>query len=833
LRVINDWLSQRPSVPAKKHPRPDQIEALAKINDELARADRAQSIQFCGTGKSLVSLWLMESRAPDTTLVFVPTLALLSQIHSDWILERKSKFLYLCVCSDPSVVDNEGDTFSPDDCAFPVSTSSDAVRQFLALPSTFPKVVFCTYQSTHVISGAGRHVWDLGIFDEAHKTAGRAGRSFSAALNDDKVPIRKRVFFTATPRHCNPLRKDAQGEAEVLYFMDDETLYGKVAYELSCRKAVELGIISDYKVIVTVFTTAEINDWLLKQGKVLITSANEGADFVTAWDVANQLALVKAYTEFGVQKAFSFHSRVRQAKDFVSDGVQGISSHLEGVEWRSVDGSMNIGERRAIMELIKDSPRALLANARCLTEGVNLPSVDCVAFLSPKRSRIDVAQAMGRGMRKNGREKKTGYVVVPLYVAALGEGENYEEAIKRAKFDTVLEVLQTLKEVDESFADYLKELAQPKKRAKGSSDWKLSEHLKFIAPEVLLEQLVETISLECIDSLIPSWEKMFAELVAFKEAHGHCNVLVESGPLGQWVHTQRQRCKIPERRARLNAIGFCWNPFTAAWDKKIEELVAYKKVHGHCNVPAQSGLLGQWCSMLRTKRRRNELSTEQIAQLDAIGFCWGPHADIWDKRAAELIAYQKIHGHCNVPHSYGPLGVWVSTVRRRWRKGKLSPERIAQLNALGFCWDYDVDLWDTRIAELVAFKKVHGHCNVPKVKGDPLGIWCDTIRQIRKEGKLSPERIAQLDAIGFCWMPHAAKWDKRIEELIAFKKVHGHCNVPITRGILGSWVSTVRASRRKGTLSQERIDQLNALDFCWNPRTEQSRKLKTAYEAAA
>jgi predicted helicase len=95
------------------------------------------------------------------------------------------------------------------------------------------------------------------VFDEVHKTAGRQGRAFSSALDDGNVPIKKRVFFTATPRHCNPLRKDAEGEAEVLYSMDDKAQYGKVAYELSCRKAVELGIICDYKVLATVFTTAE------------------------------------------------------------------------------------------------------------------------------------------------------------------------------------------------------------------------------------------------------------------------------------------------------------------------------------------------------------------------------------------------------------------------------------------------------------------------------------------------------------------------------------------------------------------------------------------------
>jgi predicted helicase len=136
-------------------PRPDQAEALDKINTELQVADRAQLIQFCGTGKSLVSLWLMESRSPDTTLVLVPSLALLSQIQNDWIIDRKKDFLHLCVCSDPRVEDNEGDSFSVADCDFPVSTSADQVRRFLDFPSMLPKVVFCTYQSTHVIVNAG------------------------------------------------------------------------------------------------------------------------------------------------------------------------------------------------------------------------------------------------------------------------------------------------------------------------------------------------------------------------------------------------------------------------------------------------------------------------------------------------------------------------------------------------------------------------------------------------------------------------------------------------------------------------------------------------------
>jgi hypothetical protein len=181
-------------------------------------------------------------------------------------------------------------------------------------------------------------------------------------------------------------------------------------------------------------------------------------------------------------------------------------------------------------------------------------------------------------MRKNGGSKETGYVIVPLYVA-LAEGESYEEAIKRARFDTLLEVLQTLKEIDESFADYLQELAQPKKRSKGSSDWRLSEHIEFIAPTVLLEQLANTIRLECIDGLISPWEQRFAELVTFKEVNGHCNPLMSSGPLGRWCVKQRAwRNRLStEQIEKFESIGFCWDLDAAAWDKNYAELIAFKE----------------------------------------------------------------------------------------------------------------------------------------------------------------------------------------------------------------------------------------------------------------
>jgi hypothetical protein len=311
---------------------------------------------------------------------------------------------------------------------------------------------------------------------------------------------------------------------------------------------------------------------------------------------------------------------------------------------------------------------------------------------------------------------------------------------------------------------------------------------------------------------IDYWEKMFAELVAYKKVHGNCNVLKDSGPLGAWCTQQRSRkVKLsPERIARLDALEFCWDIRDALWDKNYIELVAYKKVNGHCNVSHGNGPLGLWCANLRN--RRSKLMPERIAQLDALGFCWEPHDTAWEKSVIELVAYKEVNGDCHVPQSGGLLGNWCTKVRQLRKRGTLSPERIAQLDALRFCWDPLAALWDKNYAELVAHKKVNGHCRV--VDSGAFGNWCRNVRQYRKQGKLSPEKIAQLDAIGFCWDPFAAAWDKNVAELVAYKEINGNCNVPIDSGPLGTWCDNIR--QRRGKLSPERIAQLDAIGFCWN-----------------
>lgn len=553
LKRIADYVNQEPVAKEDwKEPRQDQYEAICEINQILRTDAQTQCYSFCGTGKTLLQLWLMENRQPETTLVLVPSLLLLSQIRGDWLEEKRTEFLSRAVCSDWQVKRGGEPDISITDLNFPLLTSHQDLTDFLKLETDLPKVIFSTYQSTDfLMQGAKGHEFDLGLFDEAHLTAGRVERAFSRALHNKNVRIKKRVFFTATPSHSDPSRRDAEGDPIKLYEMDDEGTYGKVAYDLSCRRAIELDIICDYKVLATTFTTTQVNDWLRRHGETLVESETEGPDWVKACQVANQLALAKAHEDHpDITHIFTFHSSVGAANDFVARGTQGVGSHLKDFYCETINSVyMDMGERKDKLRIFRASSKALLSNFGCLIHGVNEPCLNLVMFGSPKKNRISCAQAASRCLRK-ADDKEVGYILVPLYVA-LAEGESFDEAARRANFDTVVEVLQTLKERDEKFADILRELAQPRARAKGYADWRLREHVDFICPEVLYQHLVDSIRIQVIDQLIPSWEKRYADLVAFKQAHGRwprAGSDSEEGRLGEW-------CIYLRRRRKENALS--------------------------------------------------------------------------------------------------------------------------------------------------------------------------------------------------------------------------------------------------------------------------------------
>ena len=292
LARIEAWLKAKPLSWSRATPKPYQTIALADIKTALNTHDRATVVMACGSGKTLVSLWASQDAQPKTVLVLVPSLTLLQQTLGEWSKHHTFTpgFRYLCVCSDQTVgLANDELEVRPSDVEFRIDTDPEEVTRFLAHPTDEVKVIFSTYQSSPVVgAGAAGYTFDMGIFDEAHKTTGREGGAFSYALSDERLRIRKRLFFTATPRHYDIRHRDKEGEFRV-QSMDDPQVYGIRAHTLSFASAAKRDIICPYKVVISLIDKHMVSDFARKHGITLIET-----DLMRARWVAHLLAFRQA-----------------------------------------------------------------------------------------------------------------------------------------------------------------------------------------------------------------------------------------------------------------------------------------------------------------------------------------------------------------------------------------------------------------------------------------------------------------------------------------------------------------------------------------------------------
>jgi len=836
FKAIEAWLAEAAIQAPKKKPLPHQQEALSAIVPTLQKESRATAIMACGTGKTLVTLWTAEQLGARKVLVLLPSLALLRQTLHEWLKETSlNNLAYLCVCSDPTVKgDADEISTAQSDLDFEVSTNPKVVRRFLDAPFVGTKIVFSTYQSASVVGDAMKpeESFDLGIFDEAHKTAGREGRNYGYALDDSKIRIGKRFFVTATPRHYNPSKQTKEGEATLAFSMDDPKVYGPQCFTLTFSKAANLGIICGYKVIISVITSDQVNNELLTRGLVHVQG-----DEVLARQVANQIALRDAVAQYGVSKIFTFHSTVKAAASFVAHGSEGVGTHLPEFDALHVSGTMPTAHRERLMQEFRRIDRGVMSNARCLTEGVDVPAVDMVAFLSPKKSKVDIVQAIGRAMRKS-PGKEIGYVLVPLYLEQR-EGETLEEAVARTNFEEVWDILQSLKEQDEVLADLIREMSEAKGSGKGEKENPLGDRIDFVGPVLSLETLRDSITARTLERLESSWDINFGKLQQFKEEYGHCRVLKIKGEnphkqLATWVQTQRIRYKqgslSNEHFHKLESLNFLWDPVTDFWEENFEELKKFKEEHGHCRVlrlkvSFQNPYLklSTWSQTQRTLYYRKTLATDRISRLEELGFEWYPTDAEWENNFKKLEGFYAKYGHCRVPYQFNDdprLGNWV--VGLRSRKDQLTNERIARLEKIGFQWDLRADKWEVNFEKLKAFKSSFGHCRVPitYIEDPKLHVWVRSQRRYFLKGSLSTERIARLEAIGFEWDPHSALWEENFLKLEKFKSENGHCKV--TRNYknqaLATWIGTQRNFYAKGLLSTDRVARLETLGFMWRIR---------------
>ena len=448
--------------PKPLSPRPHQIAAIKKTKEHFKSNERGKIIMPCGTGKSLTAFWIAKDMGVKSILVAVPSLALLQQTLKVWTREFLINDIepeWFCVCSDGTVKDEQDDYVTDtSDLGIKVETDPKLIKQFLKKKTSKIKVVFTTYQSGRATAkGSKDFTYDLGIMDEAHKTVGSKTKEMAHLLHQKNIKIKKRIFMTATERLF-------RGDSDEFMSMDDPRDYGSLIYELSFKQAINSKppIISDYKIITFGITVPEIEE-IYNSNKYL--EVKKVLKDITARELATALALRKAIKKFKINNAISFHRSIRRADNFRTQQELITKIYPEYGKLKSfhVRGDMPTADRAVQMREFAKG-KGLMTNARCLTEGVDLPAIDCVCFTDPKRSKVDIVQAAGRALRLS-KGKKYGYILIPIFIPA---GADFNEAAEEQGFDDVVITVRALAASDTRISEYLRVIAEGKKPRGGS-----------------------------------------------------------------------------------------------------------------------------------------------------------------------------------------------------------------------------------------------------------------------------------------------------------------------------------------------------------------------------
>jgi len=754
------------------------------------------------------------------------------------------------VCSDESVAKQdriEDSWFTHvSDIGVPVTGDVKEIKSFLRGEGA--KVIFSTYQSSPLIAAAQQDrktpAFDIAFADEAHRCAGNVSEAFGCVLDSKRIRSDKVLFMTATPRILSKQTKSkAEGRDTEIVSMDDPQVFGEVLHQLKFSQAIEQDLLSDYRVVIVGVDHPTIRN-RIQNRKLLRTSNGVKLDAET---LATHVALAKAVKDYDLHRVISFHSRVVGAKSFAQD-------HTEVLEWMLpkdrpsgttttdfVSGDMNSGDRNTKINRLRNlatGERGILSNARCLSEGVDVPSLDGVAFIDPRKSQVDIVQAVGRAIRTSAG-KTHGTILIPVFI---DEHEDETEALESSRFKPIWDVVNALRSHDDDLAHELDSLRTElgKRKSIGPSSRGL-EKIVFDLPEMCEQSFVDGLRTRLVEQTTASWMFWYGLLLNYVEEHGDASPAIihktkEGFRLGAWINKQRSKRTYLslERISLLEKLHrWTWNKIEDQWNDGFERLQKYVKANGKANPPqdykTKDGFrLGGWITVQR--QNKDSLTTERKRILEAFPFwTWTPKEDemlsAWADGISRLQEYVKKNGIARPPRDHKTkdgfrLGAWVHN--KISRKNELSPERISQLEKLPlWTWtpkeDEMLSAWADGISRLQEYVKKNGTARPPrdhKTKdGFRLGAWVSSKRTLRE--KLTPERRQILESLkDWSWSVNSDSWIYGISRLKEYVKKNGTARPPRNHKTkdgfrLGAWISNLRT--RRDLISPERKQLLESL----------------------
>ena len=701
---------QKTTILLKEH----QIEAKNCILQEIEQNSRCQFISACGTGKTIVSQRTVEEYIgkfnTSITLILVPSLELLSQFHKSWENNSNFKEHYkndFLLCSKDEIKRINKQNFQDIKLLKKLHVELDEVSVYLEREINH-KLIFSTYQSLPLLASAlleNNLSITLAVFDEAHRTTGKWDSLFSYGLYDENIRIDKRLFMTATPKI------DVESIYDIVS-MDNEQLYGKVAYNLNIGDAINRGIIKDYKIIVT---------------KISAEIKNEH-DY---YSILSE-CILKVMNEKKLKKALLFNSTIKDSekiKNYVNYKKEISENDFEAFH---VDGYLDIKTRKEIIyKLSNEDEKTIVTNAKLFSEGIDIPAIELIGFLNRTKSIVDIAQRVGRVQRKRFEDdNEPGYIFIPLFEDKNSNISDYYSG----DWDYLVDVMLAFKEMDNrinaSFYNmfsnndskqFLKQIE--------IVDFNKNNTIETKNIEILQEHIISKLKHEIIAIKSEKWDINFHNYKQFlidnKRMPKVTKKNKEETVLAKWVQGQIKKKNknemLHDRIEKLNTLiklGFCWDKFDFQWNEKFNEFKefyllnqkepqSYKKTKLSKDEKKES-LIAKWLGHQKANFQDKKLLKERYELLLPFIKNWENKTEVlWKEQFQKYKDFMKNNNNKFPMDNKKERGVyvWITNQKKKYFAKELDEQKCALLNEISDEWILDGKerLWKDQNLKLLKF----------------------------------------------------------------------------------------------------------------------------------
>ena len=845
-----------------------QQKAIKSVVRKFRKQDKGQLIMACGSGKTLTALQIKEKLKIKRTLYLLPSLNLINQTIREWVSYSGSYFRPLCVCSDQSsakvIEKKERWIFSKEDIGIPVLNSPENIHEYIRNEDNY--VIFCTYQSSHLISQAQQRGllknFDITFCDEAHNCAGNGMKKASLILDEKKIKSVKRLFMTATPLNVDQKIKEKAYEKNIeVLSMDDPHKFGEIFHTLSFRDAVSEEILVPYKIIFEDIkkSESEVLEKIINRKLVKIPEI----EYIDAESIACDIAIVKGMKKYKIRKLITFHRLVKFAEyfsktfNYVWQWMDKKDKSIFPPQCFWLSGEKHSQQyRQTILDKfkhLKNEDSLIVSNSQCLSEGVNVPSLDGICFVDPKRSTNDIIQSVGRVMRTS-ECKTTGYIIIPIFINDI---DQIDVELNKTRYKYIWNIIKALMEHDEYLSETIEKLRiEIGKRKKTTRDRKGLELPKeIIISEELGNTFADSIEVMIARNTTDNWFEKYGELLEYVHQNKHAKVPQKDKNLGVWTNTQRRNYRLGIlSKKRINLLekliekGWTWNVYEDKSKEYLRLIEEYLENNGHLIIKGSEKKYYTPADKIRTQYEQNPKSEiyapifKRLNQLKKY-WMWNPTIDISLEKIRFLKEWCEDNEsgapsreiiHEGSPKTYSHqykktkfnLGSKANEYRSRYRymrfgyhpeyKGEfekdtvdrrhLTEKEIKALNNIKFWY------WETWEGYVRVYKKcfLKGINIVATTNVDfdakeirKIGNWVSRMRSKALKGKLKTHIIITLESLpNWTYEPDHDAFMNGIKEFIKYTENKEDKDIPqetISKSgfKLGAWVSDVRGRYKK------------------------------------